>query len=109
MTHSTHPNVIDYYEQIASKSGEMLLAAKAGDWDMLCQKENESANLIEQLRALGEQPVLNDTDRKRRLQLLKKILADDAQIRELTEPWVKQLQSMLHSSQNSRRLGAAYS
>ena len=100
--------ILRYYEQIASKSGEMLMAARSADWDLLCEKEGESAALIADLKALGDLPPLGDEERKQRIKLLKKILNDDAEIRQLTEPWLHELEQLLQANANESRLGAAY-
>jgi flagellar protein FliT len=103
-----HQRILQYYEQIAAKSGEMLLAARAADWDLLCEKEGESAALIAELKGMGDLPPMNEQERKLRVQCLKQILADDAEIRQLTEPWLHELEQLLQSSANQSRLGAAY-
>lgn len=105
---SQEDSVLRYYESIAGQSQRMLLAAKAGDWEDLCAAEKECARLIDHLKQLGEQPPMNSTERERRMQILKNILAEDAQIRDLTEPWLKQLENLLHSAGNTRRLGGSY-
>lgn len=101
-------NVLQYYESIAGQSQRMLLAAKAGNWEDLCAAEEECARLIEHLQQLGDKPPMSSSERERRMQILKTMLAEDAQIRDLTEPWLKQLENLLHSAGNARRLGGSY-
>lgn len=101
-------SVLRYYESIAGQSQRMLLAAQAGDWEDLCAAEKECAQLIAHLKQLGDKPPLDSVERTRRMQILKTMLAEDAQIRDLTEPWLKQLENLLHSAGNARRLGSSY-
>jgi flagellar protein FliT len=100
--------VLNYYQSIAHKSSEMLAAAQAGNWDLLCMKEEECAHLIAELKAIGSSIMDDDAEKRERIQLLKKILADDAQIRELTEPWLKQLESLLRGAGNAKKLNSTY-
>lgn len=100
--------MLRYYESIAGQSQRMLSAARAGDWEDLCAAEQECARLIAQLKQLGDAPPLAAGESERRMQILKQLLAEDAEIRDLTEPWLKQLGEMLGSTGNQRRLGNAY-
>ncbi len=101
-------NVLHYYESIAGQSQRMLSAARAGDWDDLCAAEEECARLIAHLKQLGDTPPLNTGERERRMQILKQMLAEDAEIRDLTEPWLKQLEQLLGNAGNQRRLSDSY-
>jgi hypothetical protein len=63
--------------------------------------------IIARLRARPESP-LSDAVRARKQLLLRRMLADDAQIRDLTQPWLRQLEAMLCSSGNEKRLEGTY-
>ena len=89
-----HP-VLTLYEAVAETTAQMLAAARAKDWARLTELE---AACAEYTRLIVEQSAaspLSDRELKRKLASIKKILADDREIRELSEPWMKRLSGML--------------
>jgi flagellar protein FliT len=92
-------SMIPHYEAIAGASRRMLEAARADDWDAVTREEARCRELITVLK--GAQRSGDATDpavlalRRQRLTLLRAVLADDAEIRELSEPWLKQLEALL--------------
>ncbi|WP_239700472.1 flagellar protein FliT [Massilia sp. 9096] len=77
------------YENIAALSGRMALAAHDGDFNRLAQLETQCA-----LQAAGARagvPALEGAQRKRKIDLLKEMMANDRAVREITEPWHGQL------------------
>lgn len=101
---------IDLYVSIAESSQHMVQAARANNWDELVSAEKECARRVAELRAHQESAgaVADEADEKRRLDILGEILAHDAEIRELTFPWLKQLEQFLAGSNRERRVGEAY-
>lgn len=87
-------STMEHYEAIAGASQRMLKAARAGHWDELAHEEDRCRELISGLRRAHES-ARTLAERHRRLELLRSILADDAQIRELSEPWLWQLEGVL--------------
>jgi len=94
---------IDYYRAIEAASGQMLQAAKAADWDGVVRLEGTCAVLIEQLRYTSTTQDLPKENRAEKSGIMLRILANDAQIRYLAEPWMAHfekkfegLQLMLH-------------
>jgi flagellar protein FliT len=86
----TSNEVLDMYENIAALSGRMALAARDGDFNRLAQLETQCA-----LQAAGARagvPALEGVQRKRKIDLLKEIMANDRAVREITEPWHGQLE-----------------
>jgi flagellar protein FliT len=47
-------------------------------------------------------------ERAQKIALLKKILADDAEVRNRTESWMEQLQRIMQSSRSEQRLQQTY-
>lgn len=93
----TSADVISTYEYIARLTSEMVIAARTSNWDALTHLEDECAyqsSLIEQ----SPTPALTGASRVRKFDLLKQILANDRAIREITEPWMAQMDSMMHVS-----------
>ena len=99
----TELEVISRYEAIARASARMLEAARAGEWDSLLAAEADCARRIEELRQLGPGAPLSDSARKRRVELLRRILADDAEVRALTQPWLTTLEQFLNGHDMQRR------
>ena len=88
-------SMIQHYEAIAATSRRMLEAARAGDWDSVGQEEDHCRRLISALkRRHPEFPSTGHAGRER-LALLRAMLADDAEIRDLSEPWLRQLEALL--------------
>jgi flagellar protein FliT len=87
--------LIDRYAEIAQASREMLAAAREEDWDRVVQLEARCCRLIEQLRAaaMGGMQLAPDEQRKR-IELLRGILSDDAEICARSEPWLQQLEDL---------------
>jgi flagellar protein FliT len=100
--------VITLYETVAIISDQMLAAARNGDWDQLTALESRCASHIASLKA-GEAPVpLSGGIRDRKVKIIQKILADDREIRNITEPWMAQLSKMINSTGAERKLTQAY-
>ncbi|MBR7798931.1 flagellar protein FliT [Undibacterium sp. FT137W] len=101
-------DVISIYETVAVISDQMLLAAKNADWDRLTELESQCSEHIASLRE-GEGPIkLTGETRDRKVKIIQKILADDRQIRDLTEPWMANLSKLIRSNQTERKLVQAY-
>ena len=96
-------SVIDCYEQIAMASGTMLAAARGRDWDGLVAAERDCAASVVRLKSAQEcaRP-LDPVDRRRKVAILRKVLANDAEIRTLTQPWLARLQELLTAATTRR-------
>lgn len=88
--------LIDYYKAIEDSSVKMLEAARVQDWDGVVRYEGACAVLIEQLRHRAQTVQLHDEDRLEKARIMRRILENDAQIRNLAEPWVPQLDQQMH-------------
>jgi flagellar protein FliT len=91
-------DLIARYEQIAQASHEMVAAARHGDWDSVTRLEEACRALIAQIRLHRIQVRLSPTQQRRRMALLRSILADDAEVRDRSEPWLRQLEQVLRSA-----------
>jgi len=100
--------MIKTYECILTVTGEMLEAARAADWDRLVEREGRCRMLVEQLKATGDHVVLDDSARRRKTEIIRQVLSDDAAIRDLTQPWMARLQQLISSAGRERQLHAAY-
>ncbi len=103
-----HEHILELYISISAKTGEMVEAAKASDWDRLVALEQDCRTLTDALRQVDTRPVEGAHFTKRKFELLRKALADDAKVRECTEPWMQQLAQYLGSARQQHRLHLAY-
>lgn len=90
--------LIDYYKAIEDSSAKMLEAAQIQDWDGVVRYEGACAVLIEQLRHRAQTVQLCEEDRMEKARIMRRILENDAQIRNLAEPWVQYLDAQMHGA-----------
>jgi flagellar protein FliT len=93
-----------HYEAIAMLSSQMLVAAREGEWSDLKAMQGTYRELVEQLKESDHRSALDDTARARKLNLVKKILADDAAIRDLTSPSLARLGALFTVNSPARTL-----
>lgn len=90
----TSTEVLSMYENIAGLSKQMAAAARMGDWDGLSKLETQCAT---EARAVTTGvPALTGAPRLRKIDLLKQILANDREIRDVTEPWMNRVPGLAH-------------
>ena len=104
-----HENaVIDCYEQIAPLVARMLELARAGNWDALVTLEAQFRADIEILKKIDTTDALDLSQRAQKHRLLQRILADDAEIRNILSPQLARLGALLGSMQQQHNLHQAY-
>lgn len=101
-------DLLEVYEKVASITENMLNAARTNDWDLLEQLENECSVQVRTLKEFEDSSELSMPMRDRKICLIKKILADDKAIRDLTEPWMRQLSKLMQSSSTNLMLSKSY-
>jgi flagellar protein FliT len=111
---------IALYESVADITSKMLAAARNSDWEGLCTLESDCASQVRMLKSVesaataenAEKGVLltdlTDATRLRKRTLIEQILADDREIRHLTESWMAQLSNLLNRGRVERQLLTAY-
>ena len=96
------PQLLSYYEAIERASADMLNAARAGNWDEVVKLEGACVLLISQLKNAAQdqasesrpgEPVSEAARVKSRI--MQRILVNDAEIRQLAEPWLQDLDDMM--------------
>ena len=100
--------ILAVYESVALITDRMLAAARIGDWDQLIALESDCAARVQMLRDAGPLPPMTGSARDEKVRILKKILADDREIRALTEPWLDKLSAMINAAGTERKLSRAY-
>jgi len=89
----TSNDVLSMYENLAGLSGQMKVAAQAGDWNGF-DKLNVQASVAAGA-AIGGVPALDGAKRQRKIDLIKQLMANDRAIRDVTEPWMGQVERAL--------------
>ncbi|MFN7087321.1 MAG: flagellar protein FliT [Burkholderiales bacterium] len=100
--------VIAAYEGIRIVTRKMLRAALDSDWDELVALEKKCRAIVENLIASEPHEPLSEKQQQRKIEIIRQVLADDAEIRNLTEPWLKQLQGLLSAAGHEKKLRQTY-
>lgn len=93
--HGGAAQLMERYETIAQVSRQMLAAARRDDWREVARLEARCRELIAELKQVARTQRLSVAEQRRRIELLRGILADDAEMRLRAEPWLKQLEKLL--------------
>ncbi|GAB4174362.1 MAG: hypothetical protein OHK0026_06770 [Rhodocyclaceae bacterium] len=95
------------YEEMNALSTAMVEAASAERWEELAALEKRVARLRDALLAMPS-PALDAPQRLRKADLIRSILANDAEVRRHTEPWMEQVRAFLGAASRGRDLRRAY-
>lgn len=98
---------ISTYKGILAITEQMLQAAQNSNWDELVSLEHDCKQLANQLIEHHQQK-LSEEQQKKKITLIQQILARDAEIRTITEPWLTHLQSLLTTHDQKRKLQRTY-
>ena len=101
--------VIANYELLAALNERMRAAAEQGEWQQLINIEQQCKPLLAAMKSLDATVKLDAVAHLRKADLIKKILADDAEVRKHAQVWMDQLQLSMQSNRQERRLRLAYS
>lgn len=98
------------YAEIHTLYGVMVEAAQTNGWDNLIALESRVAALRDRLmHGEGNVAVVWSADEsERKADLIRKILADDAEIRRHTEPWMENVRQFLGSQRQRQKVQQAY-
>jgi flagellar protein FliT len=100
--------VISLYESVADITEQMLAAARTGDWELLVELETRCSSQVEIIKSTEPRVALTGVVRDRKVKIIRKILEDDREIRNITEPWMAQLSTLMNSAGTERKLARAY-
>lgn len=106
--HEATLDVLALYAEVERLTGSMLSAAHRADWDRLVELEAGCANCVRALQGCAVPEQLSADARKQKADLLRRILANDREIRQLTEPWMKSLAKYLEASDTRCEVAKAY-
>jgi flagellar protein FliT len=105
----TGTDIIATYETLSSLTGNMLNAAQKNDWDGLASLEQVCQTHIRKLTAFPALGALSAPQQQRKIEVIREILENDAQIRNLTEPRLAELQTILRGNSQRKSAATAYS
>ncbi|HEY0855733.1 MAG TPA: flagellar protein FliT [Albitalea sp.] len=88
-------SLLNFYEAIEKASSDMLEAAREGNWDHVVKLEGACALLISQLKHAASKQALGAEEAQLKSRIMQRILINDAEIRQLAEPWLEDLDNML--------------
>ncbi len=88
-------DLLSYYEAIEKASADMVAAARAGDWDHVIKLEGACVLLIGQLKNAARSRALSAEESQLKSRIMHRVLRNDAQIRQLAEPWLDDLDQMM--------------
>jgi flagellar protein FliT len=88
-------HLLSFYEAIERASVDMLRAARGGDWDQVMKLEGACVLLISQLKHAAASRPLGPEEAQIKSRIMQRILLNDAEIRQLAEPWLDDLGDML--------------
>ena len=92
--------LLNYYEAIEKASQDMLRAAREGNWDHVLKLEGACALLISQLKQSAAGQPLGSDEAKFKSRIMQRILVNDAEIRQLADPWIDEIDGLL-AAQNT--------
>jgi flagellar protein FliT len=101
------PTQISLYREMSILSSRMVEAAHAHDWDTLIDLEHSVAALRNSLQSDDDNSDLSSSALKLKSELIQRILADDAEVRRHTEPWMEHIRKFLGSSAKQRQVARA--
>lgn len=96
------------YETMSDISAQMVEAAQANDWEQLIVLEHRVAGMRDALLVENRASDLTTQERERKAALIQRILADDAEVRRHTEPWMEQVRRFLGAAAQGRIVRGAY-
>lgn len=97
------------YESMGSISAQMVQAAQACDWERLAALERHCAALARRLEAAADAALpLDAALRRRKAELIRQILADDAEVRRHAEPWMEHVRQFLGGGARASSVRRAY-
>jgi flagellar protein FliT len=100
--------IIEIYSTVTELTGAMLLAARAGEWDRLSAIESDCARQVQILKQMEPVDPLTGSEKEQKVSYIRQILANDRDIRAITEPWMEHLSQLLSRQGTQRKLNSSY-
>ena len=100
--------VIAHYESLSALTGQMLAAARDGEWDHLISIQQQCGELVAIIKPLDAGIMLDKATLQHKKRLINKILLEDTEIRSRVQTWMSQLELNMQSNRQEQRLLHAY-
>lgn len=100
--------VIANYESLAAFTGQMIEAARKGEWDTLVGIEQQRSTLVSTMKLLDAATLLDEPTRQHKKRLIETILTQDAEIRTLVQAWMGEHELSMQSNAQELRLLREY-
>jgi len=105
---TTIEQLFQRYETIAHLSGNLLKAARADDWDTAITLQQQYSALADTLRPVHDRFSFDASQQARRDALLRRILSDEAEVRDRAVPRLARLSALVASNQQTLALQKTY-
>jgi flagellar protein FliT len=100
--------ILALYAQLSALTSRMRQAARAADWDGLIALETECADVSSRLMKRDDSIPRTPDYQRRKADLIRKVLEDDAEIRQNVNERLAGLWRLIDGRKNVERLNAAY-
>lgn len=108
MAMSSSRALLDGYVRLRQQVAIMLELARAGEWDALIERQSDYLQLVDRIRHLDQEAVLDDEQKRCKADLLEAILDDDLAIREQLMARRSELGHLMDASRRQRDLHRSY-
>lgn len=105
---NNNQQVILNYQSLSELSSEMRQAADEGDWDKLIELEHQYRIQADNLALADELELPDEISRQEKINLIRKILEDESEIRRHTENRMNELQNVIQSNRQEQLLNQTY-
>jgi flagellar protein FliT len=89
--------LLERFDDIANLSALMLAAAREDNWPEVARLKDHVGIVIDEVRVLSITVALSAEERRVKLAFMQQILANDGQLQELSQPWLRHVARWLHA------------
>jgi len=100
--------LMSIYENVADLTNQMVLAAQENDWQLLAKLEARCSMQVQTIKDDPAPVALEREEQQKKVAVIKRILADDRKIRDITQPRMAQLSEFMRRATAQRKLKNAY-
>jgi flagellar protein FliT len=105
---TTSTRAIENYETLLTLTRGLREAAAHGEWERLTEIQQQRAALVDAMAPIDSAASLDESARRRKDELIKQVLADDAETRNLVKSWMTQMQQAIQDGRQELRLLKEY-
>lgn len=104
----TQDDVITLYENVQNITEEMLVAAREKNWSLFEELGAKCTNEVVILKSEEVTGTLSSDNIEKKFKLIQSILGNDRAIRDITEPWMKNLDALIGNTSNQKKIERFY-